>query len=177
MAKKRARAIDYSRGKDTKRQLYRELIAATRATQAALQQAAERLANVAGMAAERWRAQVSHYLPLIERILAQSQRRVLEGLAVPAGEKLVSLFEPHADIIVKGGRDVQYGHKLNLITGKSGLAILRAIASGGGIADHDDDSMRTLGSEAPPTVTWPTRCNKPTALTSCFSTVPRRSAR
>ena len=31
MAKKRARAIEYSRGKDTKRQLYRELIAATRA--------------------------------------------------------------------------------------------------------------------------------------------------
>src|SRR6516162_2187889 len=29
MAKKRARAIEYSRGKDTKRQLYRELIAAT----------------------------------------------------------------------------------------------------------------------------------------------------
>jgi hypothetical protein len=25
-----------------------------------------------------------------------------------------SLFEPHADIIVKGGREVQYGHKLNL---------------------------------------------------------------
>ena len=39
--------------------------------------------------------------PLIEPILAQSERRVLEGLAVPASEKLVSLFEPHADIIGK----------------------------------------------------------------------------
>jgi transposase, IS5 family len=136
MAKKRARAIDYSRGKDTKRQLYRELIAATRATQAALQQAAERLANAGGMAAERWRIQVSHYLPLIERILAQSERRVLEGLAVPVGEKLVSLFEPHADIIVKGGRDVQYGHKLNLITGKSGL-ILDIVVEVGNPADAE----------------------------------------
>jgi IS5 family transposase len=88
------------------------------------------------MAAERWRAQVSHYLPLIERILAQSQRRVLEGLAVPAGEKLVSLFEPHADIIVKGGRDVQYGHKLNLITGKSGL-ILDVVVEAGNPADAE----------------------------------------
>jgi IS5 family transposase len=44
--------------------------------------------------------------PLIERILAQSHRRVLDGQAVPAGEKLVSLFEPHADIILKGARDV-----------------------------------------------------------------------
>jgi IS5 family transposase len=33
------------------------------------------------------------------------------------------LFEPHADIIVKGVRDVQYGHKLNLVTGKSGLIV------------------------------------------------------
>src|SRR6202022_271569 len=123
MAKKRARAIDYSRGQDKKRQLYRELIAATRATLAALQGAAEQLANVGGMAAERWRARLSHYLPLIEPILAQSERRVLEGLAVPASEKLVSLFEPHADIIRKGGRDVQYGHKLNLVTGKSGLIL------------------------------------------------------
>ena len=32
---------------------------------------------------------------------------------MPASEKLVSLFEPHADIIVKGSRRVQYGHKLN----------------------------------------------------------------
>ena len=78
MAKKRARAIDYSRGKDNKRQLYRELIAATRATQAALRQTVERLADIAGIAAERWRAQLAHYLPLIERILAQSERRVLK---------------------------------------------------------------------------------------------------
>jgi hypothetical protein len=27
--------------------------------------------------------------------IAQSERRVLNGEAVPAGEKLVSLFEPH----------------------------------------------------------------------------------
>jgi len=63
MAKKRARAIDYSRGQSKKRQLYRELIATTRATLAALQEAAERLAKVVGMAAERWRARLSHYMP------------------------------------------------------------------------------------------------------------------
>ena len=61
--------------------------------------------------AERWRAEVAHYLPLIARVIAQSVRRVLNGEAVPAGEKLVSLFEPHADILLKGGRQVQYGHK------------------------------------------------------------------
>jgi transposase, IS5 family len=136
LAKKRARAIEYSRGKDNRRRLYRQLIAATRATQAALHEAGERLADLAGIAAERWRAQLGHYLPLIERILAQSQRRVLDGQAVPASEKLVSLFEPHADIILKGGRDVQYGHKLNLVTGKSGL-ILDVVVEAGNPADAE----------------------------------------
>jgi IS5 family transposase len=136
LAKKRARAIEYSRGHDNRRRLYRELIAATRATQATVQQAAERLADLPGIAVERWRAQLSHYLPLIERILVQSERRVLRGQPVPAGEKLVSLFEPHADIIVKGVRDVQYGHKLNLVTGKSGL-ILDVVVEAGNPADAE----------------------------------------
>ena len=119
LAKKRARAIDYSRGQDKKRQLYRELIATTQASRTELQAAVAGLAETAGTTAERWRAEVAHYLPLIARILAQSERRVLNGEAVPAGDKLVSLFEPHADIIVKGGRQVQYGHKLNLATAKA----------------------------------------------------------
>ena len=136
LAKKRARAIEYSRGKDKRRQLYRELISATRATQAALHEAVKRLADLAGTAAIRWRARVDHYQPLIERILAQSERRVVDGLAVPAGEKLVSLFEPHADIIVKGAGDVQYGHKLNLATGKSGL-ILDVVIEAGNPADAE----------------------------------------
>src|SRR5271166_5447861 len=136
LAKKRARAIDYSRGKDKKRLLYRELIAATQATRAELQAAAAGLAEIAGTAAGRWHANVGHYLPLIERIIAQSERRVLRGEAVPAGDKLVSLFEPHADIIVKGGRQVQYGHKLNLATGKSGL-ILDVVVEAGNPADAE----------------------------------------
>src|SRR3974390_3358395 len=135
-AKKRARAIEYSRGSDNKRRLYGELIAATRASRAELQALAAKLAETPGPAAERWRAQVDHYLPLITRITAQAKRRVLNGGAVPAGEKLVSLFEPHADIILKGGRQVQYGHKLNLATGKSGL-ILDVVVEGGNPADAE----------------------------------------
>jgi IS5 family transposase len=73
---------------------------------------------------------------LIERLISQAERRVLAGEAVPAGEKLVSLFETHADIIVKGGRDVHYGHKLNLTTGRSGL-ILDVVVEAGNPADAD----------------------------------------
>ena len=80
LAKKRARAIEYSRGSDKKRRLYGELIAAARASRAELQALAAELAEIAGTAAERWRAQVDHYLPLIARIIAQSERRVLKSL-------------------------------------------------------------------------------------------------
>jgi transposase, IS5 family len=133
LAKRRAQAIQFSRkGKKTK--LYRELLAATRATLASLRQAARQL--TVSIEAEFWRVEVEHYLPLIERIIDQSERRVLAGEAVPAAEKLVSLFEPHADIIVKGGRDVQYGHKLNLATGKSGL-ILDVLIEAGNPADAE----------------------------------------
>jgi transposase, IS5 family len=136
MVKRCAREIEYARGKDHRRRLYGKLIGAVHATRAALQRAANRLTNFTGIAAERWRAQVSHYLPLIARVLDQSERRVLQGQPVPAGDKLVSLFEPHADIIVKGARDVQYGHKLNLVTGNSGL-ILDVVTETGNPADAE----------------------------------------
>jgi transposase, IS5 family len=120
--------------KTSGRRLYRKLLAAVHATRAALRRAVDRLAELASIAAERWRAQVRHYLPLIARVLDQSERRVLHGQTMAAREKLVSLFEPHADIIVKGARDVQYGHKVNLVTGKSGL-ILDIVIEAGNPAD------------------------------------------
>ncbi len=134
LAKKRALAIQHARGKASKTKLYRELIAATEATVTSLRRAARQLPL--GIEVELWRAEVEHYLPLIERVIDQSKRRVLAGEAVPAAEKVVSLFEPHADIIVKGGRGVQYGHKLNLTTGKSGL-ILDVVVEAGNPADAE----------------------------------------
>jgi len=119
-------------------QLYRELIKITRATLAYLHQAAMQLARAAGLAVALWQAKVRHYRPLIEQIIAQTERRVLAGEPVPASEKLVSLFEPHADIIRKG-REVAYGHKLNLSAGRSGLILDLVIE-----ADNPADSERLL---------------------------------
>jgi len=130
LAKKRALAIQYCRGKEQRAKLYRDLIAATRATLTSLGHAARRLAACPALEAMGWRAEVDHYLPLIERLIGQTERRVFAGEAVPAGEKLVSLFETHADIIVKDGRDVHYGHKLNLATGRSGLIFDLVIETG-----------------------------------------------
>ena len=85
---------------------------------------------------EPWQAELRRYHPLIERIIWQTERRVFFGEAVAADDKIVSLFEPHADIIVKGSRDAAYGHKLNLITGRSGL-ILDVVIETGNPADSE----------------------------------------
>ena len=135
-AKKRWRAIEFTRGRPQRVQLYRELIKLTRATLAYLHGAETELAPSRSPAAALWQAKVCHYRPLVEQIIAQTERRVLAGEAVPARDKLVSLFEPHADIIVKGSRDVDYGHKLNLTTGRSGL-ILDLVIEAGNPADSE----------------------------------------
>jgi IS5 family transposase len=136
LAKKRALAIKYSRSPNERVKLYRELIAVTRTTLGHLQAAAAQMPTSRGSAAAAWQVQVRHYQPLIERIIAQSERRVLRGETVPAQEKLVSLFETHADIILKGSREPCYGHKLNLTSGKSGL-ILDLVIEAGNPADSE----------------------------------------
>src|SRR5919205_288842 len=135
-AKRRWQAIAFTRGRPKRVPLYRELIEIARKTLAYLRDAAARLAGTSSPAVALWQAQVRHDEPLIERVIAQSERRVLGGEAVPARDKLVSLFKTHADIIVKGSRDVQYGHKLNLTTGRSGL-ILDLVIEAGNPADSD----------------------------------------
>jgi IS5 family transposase len=107
------------------------------------------LAEAAEIATERWRAEVAQYLPLIARVIVQTRRRVLEGEIVPASDKPVGLFEPHADIIVKGGRQVQYGHKLNLTTGKSGL-ILDVVIETGNLADAERLCRCSIGISPAP---------------------------
>jgi transposase, IS5 family len=132
LAKKRWLAIMNSRGKDKKARLYKDLIVAVKATIASVQQVDLHLDT--SPQSEAWRAEVAHFLPLIERVIDQTVRRVFDGETVPSSQKLVSLFEPHAAIIVKGGRDVQYGHKINLTTGKSGM-ILDVVVEDGNPAD------------------------------------------
>jgi len=137
-AKKRSQSIKFCRRADKRKRLYRDLLKVTRATLGYVQAAMARLraAPLADIEVEAWLAALRHYRPLIERIIEQTERRVLNGEQVPAADKLVSLFEPHADIIVKGSRDVQYGHKLNLSTGKTGM-ILDLVIEDGNPADAD----------------------------------------
>jgi IS5 family transposase len=51
-----------------------------------------------GPAIALWRAKVRHHEPLVEKVITQSERRVLYGETVPARDKLVSLYS-HRDAI------------------------------------------------------------------------------
>ena len=139
VAKKRMRAIGYTRGQDKKARLYRDLIEVTRKSLGYVEAASVRLAVVKPiqlLAYEQWQAQWNHYWVLILHVIDQTERRVFAKEKVPAGEKIVSIFEEHSDIIVKGSRDVHYGHKLNLSTGRSGL-VLDVVIEAGNPADSE----------------------------------------
>jgi len=75
-------------------------------------------------------------LGILRKVVDQTVRRVIKGEKVPASEKIVSFFEEHTDIIVKGRRDVQYGHKVFLTGGSSNL-ILDCLMERGNPADSD----------------------------------------
>jgi IS5 family transposase len=135
VAKKRMRAIVYTRGQDKKARLYKDLIEVTKKSLGYIENASLRLAMLTdSMAYEAWQSQWFHYRPLILKVIDQTERRVFGQEKVPASDKIISVFEEHSDIIVKGARDVQYGHKINLSTGRSGL-VLDVVIEAGNPAD------------------------------------------
>jgi IS5 family transposase len=74
--------------------------------------------------------ELEELLPLMEKVYSMTYRKQVLGESVPNDQKLFSIYEQHADIIVKGGREVQFGHKVNLATGKTNLFIDCVIPAG-----------------------------------------------
>ncbi len=66
---------------------------------------------------------LSRYTGMAEGVIDQTYKRVVLGETVPASEKIVSIFEPHTDIIRKDRRDTYYGHKICLTGGKSTMVL------------------------------------------------------
>jgi transposase, IS5 family len=130
VAKRRHRAIGSARGSDRRAALYVDLLDSVHKTLGYLDSAGVAVARCPELWALAWQTEVAHYRGLIERVIDQARRRVFDGETVPASEKIVSLFEPHTDIIQKGGREVEYGHKVTLSTGRSGLVLDAVIESG-----------------------------------------------
>jgi len=115
-------------------ELYRKLLATTRRTLRYADGSLAATEELEGKWAEKWRAEVRGYRELADAVVSQTVRRVLKGETVPATEKVVSLFEPHTDIICKAGRKVCYGRKVNLGAGASCL-VRDAVVERGNPAD------------------------------------------
>jgi len=86
--------------------------------------------GTASISTQKWIKDLEHYRDLTLQVVDQTERRVIAKENVPSAEKIVSIFEPHTDIIVKGFRDVQYGHKINLSSDKSGFITYLSIEDG-----------------------------------------------
>lgn len=130
-SKSLAARIFYGKKAD-KEALYPELISLASRVLKQSEKAIDQVQRQGGESAllQPWVEQVVHYRTLLERVVDQAERRVLKGEKVPASQKLVSLFEPHTDIIIKGPREIEYGHKINLATDKNGLITALMIEKG-----------------------------------------------
>lgn len=126
-AKRRAMGILNAKSNERRVPLYRDLLKVTDRTVKSAEHVAGELEQVtpgdmrqllhaSGLAKE-----LRHYSELAQRVISQTERRVLHGESVPASEKLVSIFETHTDIIVKDRRETLYGHKISLTAGASGM--------------------------------------------------------
>jgi IS5 family transposase len=100
--------------KEAGRQAYGKLIKMTQQTVAHAQQALDHLAHRTDTTAQRLAATLQTFIPRVEQVIDQTERRIFHAEAVPANEKVVSIFEPHTDIIKRGkeNQPVEYGHKV-----------------------------------------------------------------
>jgi IS5 family transposase len=123
IAKRRMLSIRHAPTKEKRKQPYRDLLKVSKKVLGYARCARAALADSAEERVRRLAFELNRYLRLLERIIEQTERRVLRGETVSATEKVVSLFEPHTDVIVKDGRETLFGHKVYLSGGASGLVL------------------------------------------------------
>ncbi len=128
-AKRRALAIQHAPKAEQRVPLCRDLVKVTRNTVEAAQLSVEKLMQAYPREAfdtpelHALRGALENHIKLAEKVLDQTCRRVFNNETVPAPAKIVSIFEPHTDIIRKDRRDTLYGHKVFLTGGASGLIV------------------------------------------------------
>ena len=95
--------------------LYAELVGLVEALVAQVEPVQLLLAGQKSPLAEGLNLEFETYLPLVRQVVTQTRQRVLQGIQVPAADKIVSLFEPHTYVICRGKskpKDTEFGHKV-----------------------------------------------------------------
>jgi IS5 family transposase len=131
-AKRRAYTIKFHHRRKDRVNQYRDLIRVAESVHADAGTVVERTAGIDNL--RSYVNELEALLPLMACVIDQTRRRVIHGEKVPSAEKIVSIFEPHTDIIVKDQRETRYGHKVCLTGGKSSL-ILDCVIEEGNPAD------------------------------------------
>ena len=131
-AKRRRKEIFNAKKAEDRQRAYRDLLGVTAEVYGCglaareLLRDAEVINNLGfweGLAAQGVAAGLDRFLALTQRVMDQTQRRVLGGQSVAAGEKIVSIFEEHTDIVRKDNRETLYGHKICLTGGGSSMIL------------------------------------------------------
>jgi IS5 family transposase len=120
-AKRRMLAIQHAKNKKVRKQHYCDLLKVARDSVGYAQNCIDILHHLHDTVAMAVSEDLKATVDLALRVIDQTEKRVLDGLTVPAAEKVVSIFEPHTDVIVKDRRDTFYGHKVYLSGGGSNL--------------------------------------------------------
>jgi IS5 family transposase len=117
---------------DGMRTAYERLLSVTTAVVKQAEQVREVLRVQATPKAQQLVRTVQQWVPLVQQVITQTTRRVLQGEAVPASEKVVSLFEPHTAIIRKGkpGRPTEFGRVIWLDEVEGGIVSRYAVLEG-----------------------------------------------
>lgn len=111
---------------------YQRLLAITQATVQQAQQVGAVLNAQATPQGKKLAATLDHVVPLVCQVITQTTRRVIQGEAVPAAEKVVSLFEPQTAIIRKGkpGCPTEFGRVIWLDEVEGGIISRYAVLEG-----------------------------------------------
>ncbi|MBI4320437.1 MAG: ISNCY family transposase [Chloroflexi bacterium] len=101
-------------GVDQMKQAYTKLVEIAGKSRDQAAKVCEALREREEKGARRLVKQFERYLPLVDQAISQAVRRVIYGEVVPAKEKVLSLFEPHSQIIVrhKAGKPTEFGRGL-----------------------------------------------------------------
>jgi transposase, IS5 family len=63
------------------------------------------------------------HLEVMRKVYSMAFRKEVLGESVPVDEKLFSIYEQHTDLIVKGKRKAEFGHKVSLAGGRSNMLL------------------------------------------------------
>jgi IS5 family transposase len=142
VVKKRVMTILNAKKDMVRQNAYKDLLHYARLVKGYAETARDELMNYEGhdlmdtFAAHELARRLERALGILGKVIDQTDRRVFKNEKVPASEKIVSFFEDHTDIIVKGKRDTEYGHKV-FLTGGSSTMILGCLIVPGNPADTD----------------------------------------